>query len=123
MYLVPQEQQIVISAQILPQDIDLVVPNLVAKIVLTSYKTKKVPKLSGKVLTVSADSLVNEQTGQEYFAATISIDSTELASLVAEVNLYPGMPVQVFVMAQGRSLLNYLIAPFIDAAYQAFREE
>jgi protease secretion system membrane fusion protein len=33
------------------------------------------------------------------------------------------MPVEVFVKTGERSLLNYLIKPFIDRSYSAFKEE
>jgi hypothetical protein len=35
-----------------------------AKVLLTAFKTKKVPKLTGEVLSVSADILLDEVSGE-----------------------------------------------------------
>ncbi|MBT4988939.1 MAG: hypothetical protein HOM96_00145 [Rickettsiales bacterium] len=37
--------------------------------------------------------------------------------------LYPGMPVDVFIITCERSLLNYIFAPIFESSYKAFREE
>jgi HlyD family type I secretion membrane fusion protein len=123
MYIVPKDDELIIEAQINPQDIDNVQKGLQAKIQLTAYKAKKVPKLIGEVLSVSADILFDEISGQQYFLARIKIATGELEKLKADIELYPGMPVSVFVITGARSLLRYLFAPISDAAYRAFREE
>jgi HlyD family secretion protein len=123
MYIVPQQEKVIVRAKVLPDDIDLVRAGLRAKVSLSAYKAKKVPKLSALVLTVSADSLLDEQTGMEYFAARVKIDPEEIAALKENVVLYPGMPAQVFILTGVRTMFDYLIAPFKDATYRAFREE
>jgi HlyD family type I secretion membrane fusion protein len=123
MYVVPKDDEMIIEAQINPQDIDNVQKGLEAKIQLTAYKAKKVPKLLGKVLSVSADILTDEMTGEQYFLARIKISPGEIEKLKSDIELYPGMPVSVFVITGSRSLLQYLFSPISDAAYKAFREE
>lgn len=123
MNIVPQHDELIIEAKIKPQDIDEVRVGLKAKVALTAYKGKKVPKLSGQVLTVSADILTNEQTRESYFLARVKIDEKEIQNLKNKIELYPGMPAQVFVITGSRSLLSYLFTPIQDAAYKSFREE
>jgi HlyD family type I secretion membrane fusion protein len=123
MNIVPQHDELIIEAKIKPQDIDEVRVGLKAKVALTAYKGKKVPKLSGQVLTVSADIVTNEQTRESYFLARVKIDEKEIQNLKNKIELYPGMPAQVFVITGSRSLLSYLFTPIQDAAYKSFREE
>ena len=94
-----------------------------AKVQLTAFKAKKVPKLNGEVLSVSADILLDEITAEQYFLARIKIDQTELSELKSNISLYPGMPAQIFIIVGSRSLFDYLFSPITEAAYKAFRED
>ena len=92
-------------------------------VALTAYKGKKVPKLDGEVLNVSANILNNEKTQESYFLARVKINQENLKKLKNKIELYPGMPAQVFIITGSRSLLSYLFTPIKDASYRAFREE
>jgi HlyD family type I secretion membrane fusion protein len=121
--IVPEDDRLIVEAKLLPTDIDLVREGGRAKILLSAYKAKKVPKLDGLVETVSGDIHSNEMTGEKYFLVRVAVDDALLKRLVAEVTLYPGMPVQVFFIEQDRTLADYLLSPITDATYRAFREE
>lgn len=123
MDVVPEGEELIIEAKIKPQDIDSVHEGLKAKVSLTAYKGKKVPKLNGEVINVSADIMANEQTRESYFLARIRIDQKELSNLKEQITLHPGMPAQVFIITGSRSMLSYLLTPVQDSFYKAFREE
>ena len=123
MNIVPQDDQIVVEAMVRPEDIDMVHAGLLAKVQLTAFKAQKVPKLTAKVLSVSADSLQDEMTGMFYFLARVKLEEDELEKLSSKIALNPGMPAQVFIMTGSRSFMNYLLAPIMDATYKAFRED
>ena len=123
MNIVPQNDELIIEAKIKPQDIDEVRVGLKAKVALTAYKGNKVPKLDGEVLNVSANILNNEKTQESYFLARVKINQENLKKLKNKIELYPGMPAQVFIITGSRSLLSYLFTPIKDASYRAFREE
>jgi HlyD family type I secretion membrane fusion protein len=123
MYIVPKDDQLIIEARINPNDIDNVVAGQKAKVQLTAFKAKKVPKLTGEVLSVSADILTDEQSSEQYFLARIKIDDSEINKLKEKITLYPGMPALGFIITGSRSLLDYLFDPITDASYKAFREE
>ena len=123
MYVIPQADELIIEAMVNPADIDNVKAGLEAKVQITAFKAKKVPKLLGEVLSVSADILVDEVSGEQYFLARIRINEGELGRLKESVVLYPGMPAQAFIITGSRSLFNYLFSPITDAAYKAFRED
>jgi HlyD family type I secretion membrane fusion protein len=123
MYVVPQNDQLIIEARVNPNDIDNVKAGLKAKVQLTAFKAKRVPKLTGEVLSVSADILLDEATGEQYFLARIKIDEDEINHLKAKITLYPGMPAQAFIITGTRSLFKYLFDPITEASYKAFRED
>lgn len=123
MNIVPQHEELIIEAKVKPQDIDNVVVGMKSKIQLTAYKGKKVPKLNGEVINISADIITNEQTRESYFLARVSISKKDIEKLKDKIELYPGMPAQVFIITGSRSLVSYMFTPISDSAYKAFREE
>ncbi|MBU6140671.1 MAG: HlyD family type I secretion periplasmic adaptor subunit [Proteobacteria bacterium] len=123
MTVVPQNDDLIIEAKIKPQDIDEVRNGLKTKIMLTAYKGKKVPKLNGEVMNVSPDIVISEDGKESYFLARVKVDEKDIAKLKSKIELYPGMPAQVFVITGSRSLISYLFTPITDSAYKAFREE
>ena len=123
MHIVPQDEELIIEARINPQDIDNVKQGLKAKINLSAFKAKKVPKLDGVVASISADILTDEISGENYFLGRIKISEDSLSDLKENIQLYPGMPAEVFIITGSRTLLQYLISPISDAAYKAIRDE
>ncbi len=123
MNIVPQHEELIIEAKIKPQDIDNVAIGMKSKIQLTAYKGKKVPKINGEVINVSPDIITNEQTRESYFLARVSISKKDIEKLKSKIELYPGMPAQVFIITGSRSLISYMFTPISDSAYKAFREE
>jgi HlyD family type I secretion membrane fusion protein len=123
MNIVPQHEELIVEAKIKPGDIDNVAVGLKAKVSLTAYKGKKVPKINGEVINVSPDIITNEQTRESYFLARVSVSKKDIEKLKSKVELYPGMPAQVFIITGSRSLISYMFTPISDSAYKAFREE
>lgn len=125
MDIVPQHEELVIDAKINPMDIDVVTAGLEAKVVFSSYKVRSLPRLTGKVTQVSADSFTEQQGLQEnsYYTAQIQVDSNQLKILAPQIKLYPGMPVEVYIRTGSRSFLGYLFAPITDSLHKAFIEK
>lgn len=123
MFVVPKNDHLIAEVMVNPNDIDLLAKGMTAKIQLTAYKAKLMPKLDGKLETVSGDSFKNEMTGHVYFKARIEIPDSELKKLKADIKLTPGMPVTAFIVTGSRTMLQYLLTPIKESAYKAFREE
>jgi HlyD family type I secretion membrane fusion protein len=123
MDIVPDNDTLIVEARIRLQDIDIVREGLDAKVMLSAYKSRFVPRISGKVLQVSADSFKDERTGESYYLARVSINKKVLEKLSSKVDLYPGMPAEVFITTGERTLLQYLASPLINSFHRAFKEE
>lgn len=123
MDIVPNEDVLVIEARVNPTDIDLVAPGMAAEVQLSAFKAARLDKLAARVETVSADILTDQTTGERYFLVRLNVDKEALAALPPGVNLGPGMPATVFLIAGERTLAQYLLSPLLQATDRAFRED
>jgi HlyD family type I secretion membrane fusion protein len=121
MDIVPVNERLIVEARLSPIDIDVVHSGLPAKIMLTAYKGRSTPQISGRVLQVSADSLMDEHTRQSYFLARIEVDAGELGKL-KHIQLIPGMPAEAFIETGSHTFVEYLMQPLTDSFRRAFRE-
>ena len=119
--IVPQDDRMVIEANIRPEDIENVHPGQRMNIRLTAYKQSRVPVLTGKLIYVSADRQVDPR-GNPFFLARAEIDAEAMAKLKG-VSLYPGMPADVLIIGGERKAIDYFISPITRSLDRAFREE
>ena len=120
--IVPEDDTLVIEAQVTPNDIDVVYAGLPAQVRLTAFKQRNTPLLDGKLIRVSADSFTDERSGASYFLARVAIDAAELKKLDGR-ELYPGMGAEVMIKTGKRTTMDYILAPLTDSLRQAFRED
>ncbi|WP_086465749.1 HlyD family type I secretion periplasmic adaptor subunit [Oceanibaculum nanhaiense] len=121
MEIVPSGEELVLEAQVRPEDIDNVTVGQEADVMLTAFKMRNTPNVPGEVVTVSADRLVDERSGAPYYLAKVRINKAELDKL-EHVELQPGMPAEIFIKTGLRSPLNYMLEPLIESVNRAFRE-
>lgn len=119
--IVPDNDTLVVEAKILPTDIDDVRVELPAEVQFTAFSQRTTPKLEGKVIYVSADSLIDPESKMPVFMARIEITEEEAKRLGDKV-LQPGMPADVFIMTGDTTPLDYLIKPIQETASKAWRE-
>ncbi|MFS4583723.1 HlyD family type I secretion periplasmic adaptor subunit [Phaeobacter sp. C3_T13_0] len=122
MYLIPQSQPLVISAQVAPSDIDQVYLKQPVSLNFSSFNQRTTPTLFGTVSTVSADSFVDQQTGRSYYVVEARLNEGEISRLPEGNVLVPGMPVETFIQTNSRTPFAYLVQPFTDYLNRAFRE-
>ena len=122
MEIVPENDQLIVEAQVSPNDIDVVHAGLRAQVRLTAFSTRATPTLEGTLQQVSADRLQDERTGMPYYSARI-VFSDEQEQKVQGVQLYPGMPAEVMIIAGQRTALSYLLQPLTDSFSRAMRED
>lgn len=119
--IVPQETNLVIDARVRPVDIEMIRPEMKTRVVLSAYPQRHLPQIIGTLLSVSADRLVDDRTGDPFFLAKVEVDPMDLEA-VKEIKLTPGMPVEVMILTGEHTLLDYLLAPLRDSIMKSFRE-
>lgn len=120
--VVPQNAELVIDAQVSLMDIDRVTVGLESEVRFSAFKQSKVPKMTGKVIYLSADRLTDEKTGNSYFKALIEL-SPESHKDLGDLQLLPGMPAEVLIKTAERTLFDYLVEPATDAFAHAFIDD
>ena len=120
MYIVPQEQPLVITAQIPTVHIDQIHVGQPATLHFSSFD-RRTPSLNGQVTKVSADAFTDENTGRTYYTAELLLSDGEVDRLQG-LELLPGMPAEAFIKTGERTPLNYLMKPLTDYFNRAFRE-
>jgi HlyD family type I secretion membrane fusion protein len=123
MDIVPNNAPLVIQARVKPADIDQVRPGMSAQVTLLAYQTSRVPKLEAEVVTVSADALVDQQSGASYFTAELRILPSELKKLPRGVRLSPGMPATASIRTGRRTIMSYLLGPVERIVDGSLKEE
>lgn len=124
--IVPDGEKLVIEAQVSPLDIDRVAVGQVADVQFPAFKSGNLTRIEGKLVAVSADSLVdtNAETPMPYYLARVEITPAGLAVLRGEnYSLVAGMPANVLIKTGERSLFEYLVTPLSDTARRAFNED
>ncbi|MGB5560420.1 MAG: HlyD family type I secretion periplasmic adaptor subunit, partial [Paracoccaceae bacterium] len=121
MYVIPQDQPLVVAARVETINIDQVHVGQEAGLRFTAFDQRATPEVLGYVSRVSADAITDEVTGQSYYAAELLPKEGELQKLGDRV-LVPGMPVEAFIKTGDRSPLTYLTKPLTDYFTRAFRE-
>jgi HlyD family type I secretion membrane fusion protein len=121
MEIVPNEDNLVIEAQVDPMTVDDLVVGMVAEVRFPAFSGRNAPVIEGIVETISADRLHDRESGRYFFATRIQVPDSELEKLQGR-RLLPGMPAHVAVQTGERTLLDYLVTPIADVFRQAFRE-
>jgi HlyD family type I secretion membrane fusion protein len=120
--IVPDQESLVLEAQIAVEDISEVHPGMEADVHLTAYKQRITPVVHGTVIQVSADRLVDNRTGSPYYTALVGADEKELKDL-PQIKLYPGMPANVMIKTVERTAFDYLVGPLTMSFDKAFRQK
>lgn len=120
MYVIPQDQPLVIAGRVEPIHIDQVFRGQPAGLRFSAFEQRTTPELSGNVVDVSADALVDDVTGETYYRVEVLPGEGELRKL-GDNTLLPGMPVEVFIRTDERTPLSYLTKPLTDYFNRAMR--
>jgi len=118
MELVPADDTLVLETKIQPRDIAFVGLNQPAAVKLTAYDYTIYGTMEAKVISVAADSIVDEK-GNAFYIVKIQ---TLKPSLGKDLPIIPGMVAQVDIITGKKSVLSYLLKPVLKAKSYAFTE-
>jgi protease secretion system membrane fusion protein len=122
--IVPDEEKLVIDAQITPHLIEGVAPGLEAEVLFPALNLRKTPSIKGVVEWVSPDRLVDptDPAGKAgYFIARVVVSKSEMLKIEG-ASLRPGMPAEVVIRTGDRTFLEYLLKPLSDRMATSLKE-
>lgn len=120
--IVPSVSDLIVEAQVSPVDIDRVNVGKEADIRFSAFNSSTTPVIKGVVQQVSADRLINEETGMPYYLARVVLTEVGAQTLGA-LKLQPGMPAEVLINTGNRTMLQYLMQPATDAFARSLIED
>ena len=121
MDIVSAGQPMQIDAKIPVHVIDKLVPGLTVDVLFPALNHALLPSVPARVLTISADRLIDEATQQPYYLAEVQV-SAEGARLLGDYKIKAGMPASVTIKTGERTLMSYLFKPLIARLELAFKE-
>lgn len=122
MDIVPSEDSLVVEGQLPVHLIDKVRAGLPVELMFTAFNRNLTPHVPGEVTQISADRLIDEITGDPYYQLIAKV-SPEGIEMMPDLTVKPGMPVEMFVKTGERTMMNYLLKPFIDRLKLSMTEE
>lgn len=121
MMVLPANDDLVLQAQVAPNDINQVREGQVASIRFNAFSAKLVPEIGATVTQVAADTTRTDAQTPPFYAIRLTISAKELEKL-GENKLKPGMSAEAFVQTEARSPFSYLVKPLTDMLAHAMRE-
>ena len=119
--IVPAGDRLIIEAKLPPQDIGYVHPGQTALVTLASSDAIRFSNLVGEVVNISPDT-VETPDGRSYYKVRIATESDFFERQSMRYRLVPGVQVVASIRTGQRSVLAYLIDPFLNSARTAMRE-
>jgi HlyD family secretion protein len=119
--VVPKDNPLIVEARLRLSDVNEVNAGRSADVRLTSIPRSERPIIRGQVMTVSADRVTDDQSGQGYYSIQVRLDSEDVKK--ARIDLQSGMPAEVVMPTRARTLVDYLVGPLLDEMTGAFREK
>ncbi|WP_225248449.1 HlyD family type I secretion periplasmic adaptor subunit [Pseudomonas tehranensis] len=120
--IVPANEELIVEAQLSPMDIDRVALGKLADIRFSAFKSSTTPVIEGQLVQISADRLINKDTGAAYYLARVALTDKGRQAL-GDLTLVPGMPVEVLINTGARTLLQYLMQPASNAFARSLIED
>jgi epimerase transport system membrane fusion protein len=124
--IVPQKEKLIVEAQLPIADIDRVKVGQMAEVRFSAFKSRETPKIEGKLISLSADRIVDEHNKDipPYYLARVEVTAEGMDSLSQQsLELVPGMPAEVLINTGSRTLLQYLTQPLTDSFARSFIED
>ena len=120
--IVPTGSDLIVETKIDPKDIGDIVEGQDVKISLTAFDPNKYGRIDGKVISISADAITENQAGQQFYQVNVSINGTLYEDDGNEVVILPGMVASIDVLSGKRTILDYFWQPIAATRDKALRD-
>ncbi len=121
MMIVPEGDDLVLQAQVMPQNIEQIHIGQHANLRFPAFNSRLTPEVQGEVFAVSADVSRASADTPPFYDVRLRIKKDQLALLEGR-KLKPGMPVEAFIQTNERTPLSYFLKPLLDQITHAWRE-
>lgn len=120
--IVPQEDVLVLEGQLDPTTVDQVNVGQPVRVRLSAFDQRTTPELDGEVAFVAPDVRQDSAALPRYYAVRVRLPASELER-IGTARLVPGMPVELMIKRQSRTVLSFFVKPLTDQLARTFRED
>ena len=120
--IVPDYERLLVDAEIDPGDIDVVRAGQTAEVRFTAFHQRELRPLKGRLMSVSADRLVDERSGRAYYLGRIEL-LEDPSAVLHEAEMLPGMQAEAIILTGESTVLGYLTRPIGRTFERALRED
>jgi membrane fusion protein, adhesin transport system len=121
MKVVPLGDGLVVEARVANEDIGRLAVGMPAQVKVRAFDYLRFGTLEGTVRRVAADATPDPRTGALAYAVTVATDREHLGALPGDLDVAPGMVVDVELKVGERTILSYLTDRILTFG-EAFRE-
>lgn len=122
MEVVPMGEKLLVETRVRPSDIAFIKVGDKALVKVTAYDFSTYGGLNGRVVQVSADSIYDEAAKEAFFTVLVETDRSYVQSAGKRLPITPGMMTDTQIITGRKSILAYLMKPFLKASSDALRE-
>jgi adhesin transport system membrane fusion protein len=119
--IVPKDDQLLVEARIRPADIAFLYPQQKAIVKITAYDFSIYGGLDAEVVDISADTIEDEE-GNSFYRVRLRTYENELKRRGQVLPIIPGMVASVDVLTGEKTVMQYLLKPFIKTLDNAMNE-
>lgn len=119
--IVPQDDQLLIEAHVRPSDIAFLYPGQPAMVKITAYDFSIYGGLKGEVVDISADTITNEKD-ESFYRVRIRTPEKTLKRKGDILPIIPGMVASVDILTGRKTVMEYILKPFIKTLDGAMHE-
>jgi adhesin transport system membrane fusion protein len=119
--ITPQDETLLVEAQVRPADIAFIRPNQNAVVKISAYDSTIFGSLQGHVERISPDTTANEN-GETFYKVIVRTTRNFLGSEQAPLPIIPGMIGSAEILTGQRTVMQYFLKPIRRSFGEAMRE-
>jgi len=122
MDIVPQDERLVLETRVPPHMIDRIQPGLITDVRFSAFAHSPSLVVQGRVDSISTDLITDPRTNMPYYLGRVSITPEGMKEL-GNRQMQAGMPAEVVIKTGERTVLTYLLHPFLKRMAASLKEE
>ncbi len=122
MDIVPIDGTLLVETKVSTRDIGHVSVGQPVNVKVTSYDFARYGSVGGKLKSISATTLQDEEGGEPFYKGLIELDKSYVGENETANHIMPGMTVQADIVTGKKTFLQYLLKPIYVSMKESFRE-
>lgn len=119
--IVPKDDQLLVEAKINPKDIAFLYPEQAGIVKITAYDFAIYGGLKAKVVSISPDAVTDEE-GNSFYLVQMLTEDNALERKGEILPIIPGMIASVDILTGEKTVMEYLLKPFIKTLNNSLNE-